>query len=190
MIQKELFIHYSITLKIFSSNFSITFGCQSIHIEHDIPHHIETRKLWTTRKSLLLDKSVESFSKSVQQKCWHAWNCDYYRTNINEIILSRHWSATIGSLRFFDYALCFVEIIKNLQWILYKKLFWKKFLNSQFCSAAESHVWIHSFVLVPHQPPCYKNESRFWRYLATHHLNHDSQKWINRSVNASHMRVL
>ncbi len=40
MIEKELFIYYSITLKIFPPNFSIIFGYQLVRIEHNILRHI------------------------------------------------------------------------------------------------------------------------------------------------------
>ncbi len=53
-------------MKIFPPNFSIIFGCQLVCIEHNILHHIEAQKLWSTQESLLQDKSAESFSKSVQ----------------------------------------------------------------------------------------------------------------------------
>ncbi len=66
-------INYSITLKIFPPNLSLIFGYQSVRIKHNIPCHIEARKLWTAHESLLLDKSLESFIKLVQRKCWHTY---------------------------------------------------------------------------------------------------------------------
>ncbi len=163
MIEKELFIHYSITLKIFPPNFPIIFGCQSVRIEPNILHHFEARKLWITYENLLLDKSSESFSKSVRQNCWHT-----HRTTMT-IGLRCQWNNIIQTLEcilLVPQILClsyfeFVEIIKKSPIDFVSEKVLEKFLNSQFCSTTELHVWICSFILVSHQPLATKKNCSF-----------------------------
>ncbi len=89
-MEKELFIHYSIALKIFPPYFSIIFECQSVRIEHNILHHVEARKLRATQK-FTTEQKVRKFQQiGTAEMLTYASNWDYYRTNVNEIILSIH----------------------------------------------------------------------------------------------------